>query len=86
MSCACLVRTEPRIKPSGGASDHTRTETRCFISSHAMAAKDAAETVHSHWAIENRLYCILYVAFGSDLSRLRKGFGALNITNVDNAR
>ena len=51
-----------------------------------MAAKDAAETVHSHWAIENRLYCILYVAFGSDLSRLRKGFGALNITNVDNAR
>jgi len=75
---ACLLRAETRVESRGAA----RTETRCFISSRALAATDAAEAVREHWAIENRLHWVLDVIFTDDQSRLRKGHGARNMATV----
>jgi predicted transposase YbfD/YdcC len=75
---ACLVRTETRVESRGA----TRTETRYFISSRALAATDAATAVRGHWAIENRLHWVLDVTFTDDQSRLRKGHGARNMATV----
>lgn len=75
---ACLVRTETRVE----VANRTRVETRYFISSRALAADEAAVAIRGHWAIENRLHWVLDVAFGDDLSRLRKGFGARNMATV----
>jgi predicted transposase YbfD/YdcC len=75
---ACLVRAETRV--AAGAA--TRTETRYFISSRALTARQAAVAVREHWAIENRLHWVLDVTFGDDQSRLRKGHGARNMATV----
>ena len=75
---ACLLKAETRVERAGA----TRTETRYFISSRALAAPDAAAAVREHWAIENRLHWVLDVTFGDDQSRLRKGHGARNMATV----
>jgi predicted transposase YbfD/YdcC len=75
---ACLLRAETRIERAGS----TRTETRYFITSRALAAAEAAAAVRGHWAIENRLHWVLDVSFGDDQSRLRKGHGARNMATV----
>lgn len=75
---ACLIRAETTVETRGA----TRTETRYFISSRALAATDAAAAVREHWAIENRLHWVLDVTFGDDQSRLRKGHGARNMATV----
>jgi len=75
---ACLLRAQTRVESRGA----TRTETRYFISSRALAATNAAEAVREHWAIENRLHWVLDVTFADDQSRLRKGHGARNMATV----
>jgi predicted transposase YbfD/YdcC len=75
---ACLLRAETVVETRGV----TRTETRYFIASRALAAPAAATAVREHWAIENRMHWVLDVTFGDDLSRLRKGHGARNMATV----
>jgi predicted transposase YbfD/YdcC len=75
---ACLVRAETRVEAKGA----TRSETRFFIASRALAAAEAAEAIRGHRAIENRLHWVLDVAFADDQSRLRKGYGARNMATV----
>ena len=75
---ACLVRAETRVETKGA----TRTETRFFVSSRALAPQDAAAAIRGHWAIENRLHWVLDVTFADDQSRLRKGYGARNMATV----
>lgn len=75
---ACLVRAETRVETKGA----TRTETRCFVSSRALSAAEAAAAIRGHWAIENRLHWVLDVTFADDQSRLRKGHGARNMATV----
>jgi predicted transposase YbfD/YdcC len=79
---ACLIRAETRAESAGRTRTGTRTETRYFISSRALAATDAAAAVRQHWAIENRLHRVLDVTSADDQSRLRKGHGARNIATV----
>jgi predicted transposase YbfD/YdcC len=75
---ACLIRAEARDQTRGA----TRSETRYFISSRALAPTEAATAVREHWAIENRLHWVLDVTFADDQSRLRKGHGARNMATV----
>lgn len=75
---ACLLKAETRVERAGA----TRRETRYFISSRALAAKEAAIAVREHWAIENRLHWVLDVTFADDQSRLRKGHGARNMATI----
>lgn len=75
---ACVLRVETEVL----LADRTRSDTRYFISSAPLSARQAADAVRSHWAIENRLHWVLDVTFGDDQSRLRKGHGARNMATV----
>ena len=59
--------------------DRCRIETRYYISSAKLDARQAADAVRGHWRIENALHWTLDVTFKDDQSRLRKGHGALNM-------
>ncbi len=75
---ACVLRVETEVL----LADRTRSDTRYFISSAPLSARQAADAVRGHWAIENRLHWVLDVTFGDDQSRLRKGHGARNMATV----
>ena len=75
---ATLVRVQSRAE----LSDRSRIETRYYISSADLPAKQAAEAVRGHWGIENQLHWVLDVTFREDLSRLRAGHGASNMAVV----
>ena len=62
--------------------DRSRFETRYFITSRRLDARQAAKAVRAHWAIENTLHWTLDVVFHDDQSRLRKGNGAANMAVV----
>lgn len=75
---AAIVRVETVVH----LADRSRTDTRYFISSAALAAERAADAVRGHWGIENRLHWVLDVLFRDDQSRLRTGHGATNMAVV----
>ncbi len=75
---AAMIKIESRTE----LSDRCRSESRFFISSRAMTARQVAEAVRGHWLIENSLHWVLDVTFREDLSRLRKGHGAKNMAVV----
>ncbi len=52
--------------------DKTTVETRYFISSLESNAKQLANSVRSHWGIENSLHWVLDVALKEDDCRIRK--------------
>lgn len=62
--------------------DRCRTDTRYYIASAALSARQAAEAVRGHWGIENRLHWVLDVVFADDQARLRTGHGARNMAVV----
>ncbi|MCX7325052.1 MAG: ISAs1 family transposase, partial [Hyphomicrobiales bacterium] len=51
--------------------DRSRFETRFFIASGPLSARDAATAVRAHWAIANTLNWTLDVIVHDDMSRLR---------------
>jgi len=48
---ACVLRVQSRVQ----LADRCRSDTRYFISSAQLTARQAAQAVRGHWAIENRL-------------------------------
>jgi len=72
-SIVCLKRTVIE-------KDKATSETRCFISSLKGNAKHQGEIIRGHWGIENSLHWQLDVTYREDLSRVRKGNGAENLT------
>lgn len=55
-------------------------ENRYYITSKAMDANQANQTVRDHWQIENGLHWILDVVFGEDQSRKRRQRSAENFS------
>jgi len=63
--------------------DKISTERRYFISSlSGIDAKTIGQMIRSHWSIENKLHWCLDVSFGEDDCRIRKGFGAENVSRL----
>lgn len=58
--------------------DAVSYQRRYYISSLGLDAKQVAESVRGHWAIENALHWGLNVAFREDDSRIRKGHAPEN--------
>jgi len=54
------------------------TETRYYISSLAMNAKQFGHAVRTHWSVENNLHWTLDMTFREDDSRMRSGYSAEN--------
>ncbi len=54
------------------------SEVRYFVSSLDVGVKKFANTVRSHWAIENKLHWTFDVTFNEDQSRIRKDHGSEN--------
>lgn len=54
------------------------TQTRYYLLSRALSAKDFGIAVRSHWGIENQLHWTLDMSFGEDQSRIRQGSAAEN--------
>jgi predicted transposase YbfD/YdcC len=55
------------------------TQTRYYLLSRALSAKDFGAAVRSHWGIENQVHWTLDVTFGEDHSRIRAGYAAENV-------
>ena len=63
--------------------DKVSTERRYFISSLAGTnAETIGQMIRSHWGVENKLHWSLDVSFGEDDCRIRKGFGAENVSRL----
>jgi len=63
--------------------DKVSIERRYFISSlSGIDAETIGQMIRSHWGIENKLHWSLDVSFGEDDSRIRKGFGAENVSRL----
>lgn len=68
----CDLNSIAMIESQVTVGDKTTTERRYFISSLTANAKEIAQAVRSHWAIENSLHWVLDVTLGEDNSRIRK--------------
>jgi predicted transposase YbfD/YdcC len=73
-----IAMVEARIEHKNYCSQ----EWRYYISSRPLSAQEFALAARSHWQIENNLHWMLDVTFKEDLSRLRKGYGAKNMSVV----
>lgn len=56
--------------------DDISRETHYYLSSLSVDAQRAAQTIRSHWGVENQVHWVLDVTFREDDSRIRRGNGA----------
>jgi len=77
LSSLAAVETQRRV------GDTVSAERRYFISSlSGIDAKTIGQMIRRHWGIENKLHWTLDVSFGEDNCRIRKGFGAENVSRL----
>jgi len=73
-----IVRIESERHTDAGVS----IENRYYLSSRKLSAKEAAEAVRGHWAIENVCHWSLDVTLGEDNSRISEGHAPENLSVV----
>ncbi len=66
------VQSIIRVDSERTIKDKTTKETRYFVSSHCLNAKETLYRIRSHWAVENSLHWVLDVSFGEDQSKIRE--------------
>jgi len=74
------LSTVIRVESTRIVRGSTSIETRHYISSRNLTAKQALHAVRSHWSIENGLHWVLDTAFREDESRIRAGNAAANFS------
>jgi predicted transposase YbfD/YdcC len=75
---AAIIMVEAVTYERGATSRHRRF----YVASRALRAKEAANAIRSHWAIENSLHWVLDVTFNEDKCRNRTGHGPANMAVV----
>ena len=60
--------------------EHESLDRRYYITSAAPVASKLLAAVRGHWGIENQVHWVLDVSFSEDRSRIRKGYGAVNMS------
>ena len=78
----CDFKTVALVESHVTINGKVTTEQRYFISSLPAHAKEIAQAIRSHWAIENSLHWVLDVTMGEDLSRVRKDHAPENMAMV----
>lgn len=76
------LKTIAMVESHVTEGNKTTTERRYFISSLPPNAKEIAESIRSHWAIENSLHWVLDVTLREDDSRVRKDHAPENMAMV----
>ena len=74
------LRSIVGVRRMATENDKVTTEMRYFISSMPAEAKHQGEIIRGHWGIENSLHWQLDVTYREDLSRVREGNGAENLS------
>lgn len=75
---AAIVMVEATTHEKGATSRHRRF----YVTSRALGAREAADAIRGHWAIENSLHWVLDVTFKEDKCRSRTGHGPANMAVV----
>lgn len=78
----CDLKTIAMVESRVTVAGKTTIEQRYFISSLPANAKELAQAIRSHWAIENSLHWVLDVTMGEDLSRVRKDHAPENMAII----
>ena len=78
----CDLKTVALVESHVTVNGKVTTEQRYFISSLPANAKEIAQAIRSHWAIENSLHWVLDVTMGEDLSRVRKDHAPENMAMI----
>lgn len=78
----CDLKTIAVVESRVTVGDKTTSEQRYFMSSLPANAKEIAQAIRSHWAIENSLHWVLDVTMGEDLSRVRKDHAPENMAMI----
>lgn len=68
------IEAERYFKSTG----KTENETRYYITSSTLSAKEIGNAVRAHWGVENSLHWVLDVSFSEDASRKQAGYAAQN--------
>ena len=76
------LKTIAMIESRITIGEKTSIEQRYFISSLPPNAKQLAEAIRGHWAVENSLHWILDVTLREDDSRVRKDHAPENMAMV----
>ena len=78
------LQTIAMVRRTRQVGDKTSEETHYFISSLPLSAgaKRIAQTIRSHWAVENELHWSLDVTFREDASQVRKDEGPANLACI----
>lgn len=80
-----FLKAWPGLRSIGQVVTHTThngretSDVRFYINSIAPKVKTFAESVRTHWSIENSLHWTLDMTFAEDASRFRHGHGAENL-------
>jgi len=67
------------VKSTRTVGDKTTTESRYYISSKKMNAKEANITIRAHWGVENGLHWAMDVIFNDDDVGANTGYAAENL-------
>lgn len=78
----CDLKTIAVLESHVTIGDKETTELRYFISSLSPNARQLAEAIRSHWAIENSLHWVLDVTLREDESRIRKDHAPENMAMI----
>ena len=70
------------IESSRELKGRTETETRFFITSLTLPAKEMGAVVRDHWAVENALHWVMDMVFRDDECRLRTKHAPANFTTI----
>jgi predicted transposase YbfD/YdcC len=76
------LRSIMMIKTERIVNGKTQCETRLYICSLSFDAAVLKTAARDHWAIENTCHWVLDVTYQEDKSRVRKGFGAENLSRL----
>ncbi|MDA0821351.1 MAG: ISAs1 family transposase, partial [Proteobacteria bacterium] len=75
VGAASVIEVE-RERHVGG---EVTSETQYYLSSLPVAPVQVAETIRSHWGVENQVHWVLDVTFKEDECRIRRNHGAENM-------
>jgi len=76
------LRSIMMIKTRRLVKGKIETDTRYYICSLPASSKILKDAARRHWAIENTCHWVLDVTYQEDQSRVRKGYGAENLSRL----